>query len=234
MPDNAKNKSSIVILIIIALVIFGVLGYGIYQNYPKSKNSTPDEIHTTQIATTQVQTTMQNTTVVPTTIVPTTAEPTTVAPTTIEVTTVQPTTKAEINKEDVYQAYLETINSNEIEGYYIYDVNHDGIAELIISIGDNLSKLHYDFYTYDDNKGLYYVGTINSSRVFYESYEGPLKTFWAKQGSYCFAEVELNNGRINENIIINDYTSGAYPDIDGVKLTESSPYDTNLLANEFN
>lgn len=52
MPDNAKNKSSIVILIIIALVIFGVLGYGIYQNYPKSKNSTPDEIHTTQIATT--------------------------------------------------------------------------------------------------------------------------------------------------------------------------------------
>ena len=108
MPDNAKNKSSIVILIIIALVIFGVLGYGIYQNYPKSKNSTPDEIHTTQIATTQVQTTMQNTTVVPTTIVPTTAEPTTVAPTTIEVTTVQPTTKAEINKEDVYQAYLET------------------------------------------------------------------------------------------------------------------------------
>ena len=29
MPDNAKNKSSIVILIIIALVIFGVLGYGI-------------------------------------------------------------------------------------------------------------------------------------------------------------------------------------------------------------
>ena len=105
MPDNAKNKSSIVILIIIALVIFWVLGYGIYQNYPKSKNSTPDEIHTTQIATTQVQTTMQNTTVVPTTIVPTTAEPTT-----IEVTTVQPTTKAEINKEDVYQAYLETIN----------------------------------------------------------------------------------------------------------------------------
>lgn len=134
----------------------------------------------------------------------------------------------------MYQAYLETINSNEIEGYYIYDVNHDGIAELIISIGDNLSKLHYDFYTYDDNKGLYYVGTINSSRVFYESYEGSLKTFWAKQGSYCFAEVELNNGRINENIIINDYTSGAYPDIDGVKLTESSPYDTNLLANEFN
>ena len=37
-----------------------------------------------------------------------------------------------------------------------------------------------------------------------------------------------------KNIIINDYTSGAYPDIDGVKLTESSPYDTNLLANEFN
>ena len=85
-------------------------------------------------------------------------------------------------------------------------IHHHPQRNLLSVLANNILNKEYIsngyFYTYDDNNGLYYVGTINSSRVFYESYEGSLKTFWAKQGSYCFAEVELNNGRINENIII--------------------------------
>ena len=51
-------------------------------------------------------------------------------------------------------------------------------------------------------------------------------------GSYIFYDITLKNGRTEETIVINDYTTGEYPPIDGNQLTQSYPNDFNLLVNE--
>ena len=236
MADNTNNKtqskSSIVILIAVIVVIAGVIGFGLYQNYSKTHTNTPDEITTTQIPTTEEQTTQEVTTVAPTTAEPTTEKPTE-KPTTSPPTTEQPTTLFSNNAKEIYSAYCDVINKNETQMYYVYDINHDGIKEIIIQLGIGTLNTRFDVYSYDNSKGgAYYTGTINGSRLFYESYQGNLKSFWAKQGSYCFYDITLKNGRTEETIVINDYTTGEYPPIDGNQLTQSYPNDFNLLVNE--
>lgn len=231
MSENAntkhQSKSSVVILIAVIVVIIGVIGFGLYQNSDKSRNSTPDEISTTQIVTTEEPTTQEITTVAPTTAEHTTEEPATEKP------TKKPTEPPTENiSQEIYNAYKNIIISNSTQMYSIYDINNDGIKELIIELGETTLNTKFDIYSYDTSKGAYYTGTINGSCVLYESYKRTLKSFWAKQGSYCFSEVTLNNGRIEETTLINDYTTGEYPSIDGTELTKAYPNDLNLLASE--
>lgn len=236
MTDNTNNKtqskSSIVILIAVIAVISGVIGFGLYQNYSKNNTNTPDEITITQIPTTEEQTTQEVTTVAPTTAEPTTEKPTE-KPTTSPPTTEQPTTLFSNNAKEIYSAYCDVINNNETQTYCVYDINHDGIKEIIIELGVTTLEQRYDVYSYDDSKGgAYYTGTLNGSSLLYESYSGYLKGFWAKMGSYIFYDITLKNGRTEETIVINDYTTGEYPPIDGNQLTQSYPNDFNLLVNE--
>lgn len=230
MPENNnknQSKSSIVILIAVVVVIAGVLGFGLYQNYSKSNTNTPDEISTTQIQTTEQQTTQEVTTVAPTTEEPTTEKPTEPP------TTAQPTTLFSNNAKEIYSAYCDVINNNDTQQYCIYDINHDGVKEIILNLGVTTIEQHYDVYSYDTSKGgAYYTGTLNGSSLLYESYSGNLKGFWAKMGSYCFYDITLKNGRTEETIVINDYTTGDYPPIDGNELTQSYPNDFNLLVSE--
>lgn len=237
MTDNKNNKSSIVILIAVIAVIAGVIGFGLYQNYSKNNTNTPDEITTKQIATTEMQTTQEVTTVAPTTEEPTTEEPTTEKPTEKPTTapqeTEQPTTLFSNNEKEIYSAYCDVISNNETQTYCVYDINHDGIKEIIIELGVTTLEQRYDVYSYDDSKGgAYYTGTINGSRLFYESYDGNLKSFWARQGSYCFFDITLKNDRTEEIKIINDYTTGEYPAIDGTEVYFSQPGDLSYLESE--
>ncbi len=234
MPENnnkIQNKSSIVILIAVIIVIASVLGLGLYQNYSKDNNNTPDEVSTSQISTTEEQTMQEVSTVAPTKVEPTTEKHT--EKPTEPPTTAQPTTSFSNSAEEIYSAYCDVIYNDDTQMYCIYDINHDGIKEIILDLGTSMLEQHYDVYSYDKSKGgAYYTGTLNGSSVLYESYSGNLKGFWAKQGSYCFFDIILKNGRTEETMVVNDYTDGDYPDIDGRELVQSYPNDYNLLASE--
>lgn len=227
-----QNKSSIVILVVVIAVIAGVLGFGLYQNYSKTNTNTPNEIITTQITTIQEQATQEEATQEEVT-----QEYITTHQTTIEATSEEPTEPPSTEPENIslkiYNTYLNIIRSNDTTLYHIYDINHDGVKELILGLGESTIEAHYDVYSYDESKGgAYYTGTIKGNRVFYESYEGNLKSFWARQGSYCFFDITFKNGRTEEVTLINDYTTGEYPPIDGTELYFAQPADFLYLKTE--
>lgn len=230
--NNAKNnKSSFVVLILVIAIIVGVIGFGVYQNMSNNQSSTPD-----QAVTSEEVTTVEPTTQIITTAVPTTEEPTTIKP------TEPPTTKApetepptENYSFKAYTDYLNVIQSSYTEAYYLIDIDKDGIIELIAESGNSNLTRQYTFYSYKISSGIICLGNISgSSKSLYTSYNGELKSFGAKQGSYSFYEYSIVNNEIIENLVDQGYTQGDYPNLDGDYLKSYSSYDTTALINAFN
>lgn len=124
-----QSKGSVIILIAVIVVIIGVIGFGLYQNSDKSRNSTPDEISTSKVITTEEPTIQEITTVAPTTAEPTTEEPTTKAPETEPPTTEEPTTisiqpQDNLNQEMVlYETFDRTVSYSPYESEKLFFEN---------------------------------------------------------------------------------------------------------------
>lgn len=132
-------------------------------------------------------------------------------------TTTEKETTTEINSIDIYNAYLEKINeewdnikrenpndSITIEyspTYMIYDIDNNGVKELIINTGTNESNINYDFYTY--NNGLISLGSIpcgHSRLSIPEDKNGLYMNYGHMDISHLY-HLTLENGKIKKETI---------------------------------
>ncbi|MDO4620080.1 MAG: hypothetical protein Q4B09_05590 [Lachnospiraceae bacterium] len=77
-----------------------------------------------------------------------------------------------LNLAAAYTAYKYYVEDSKTEGYYLYDMNLDGIPELITRQGEYSADEEYHFYSYND--GIEYAGvlTINHCAFYANGYGG--------------------------------------------------------------
>lgn len=101
-----------------------------------------------------------------------------------------------------------------LNGYYLTDINKDGVADLILKTGDCEANMEYDIYTYKKGKAVYLdsIGAGHSGLYYYPSGNGMIKL----RGTQGYEEVSLvtiRGSRVYERTInARDYVmnSGGY------------------------
>jgi len=219
--QQKQSKSSIFILIVVAIIVVGIIVFSLYQNSDnKDKNNTTATTVAIEISSSTIEETTEPKT-----------EPITEAPTTEPET--QPTTQVDYGKE-AYIAYLETLNSEKDKAnlYYLYDIDNDGIEELIIETGEYSAEMECKFYSYKAGVGNIFLGST-VDMILYGSLDGTLLGMGGKMGYYTFYEMSIENGKIVTNVTEEGYVEGEYPEPDGEYLNSYSPEYTDVLSDTF-
>ena len=126
-------------------------------------------------------------------------------------------TAKKTNSIDIYNAYLKKINSewknivkenpddsitfSYCPTYMIYDIDGDGVKDLIIKIGTNESNTNYKFYTYDN--GLKNLGDIKlgHSAIFVPENQNGLYLKYGHMDVSSLYLLTLKNNKINKETV---------------------------------
>lgn len=156
-----------------------------------------------------------------------------------EVTTTVPTTEATtkksgVNKADIYDAYLKQIKSTKNLWYYtLYDMDDNGIPELILHTGTCEADSEIHFYTF--NKGILYCGNISGWHSgLYSCNEKALLHYMGNMDYGSLGYVELKNANfITERFLLDGKRyaelDNLVEDYKGVPVKEHEPKDFSGL-----
>lgn len=202
-PVSNKSKKKIIIISVISaliLLIAGLVGFLIYEEIQVRRmseqirshsmiNTESDIVNTTvnseQTTAKQIQTTKSSTTT-----------------TTAITTAAKSQEKAETSGK--YLAYLTLLNAAESESaaeygtndllyyqYYLYDINHDGVYELLIHIGTCEADAMIGVYSIDDEEGFAELGEIGGGHTILTEKDKKLYANYCHQGYQLVNEIQM-------------------------------------------
>jgi len=97
--------------------------------------------------------------------------------------------------------------------YALYDIDRDGVPELILYEGSSGAGEHYHFYTIDDGEVIQ-CGFYGRANLLVNG-EGGLIAFFAHMGAYQFDQLTLENAEIKTTLISEDYAGQSeYPELE--------------------
>jgi hypothetical protein len=189
------------------------------------------------VASTDVTTdTTTSTTTAPTTTTAATTTTTTIAST-------EPPTEAPENLVDYVAAYgswvefyaadaRELPNSKYFYGYTLYDINGDGVLELIVKTGTCEADAAYEVYTLDD-RIVYHCGTVDAPNAILEEADGVLYMSMGAQHYQTIDTLSLQGDalRVSTYFDSGDEMVDNYITV-GNTIKMSDIYDTFLLEQE--
>jgi len=138
----------------------------------------------------------------------TTEEVTTVEETTTEEVTTEEITKQEPTTEAInYYLYIPILqevlkNNNDYNNYTIYDMNNDGIYELVVKIGICEADYEWQFYTMRDNNAFYIGMIIGGHSALYEGENGSILRHTAHMGYEYVDKITYDGQNIIEEKIL--------------------------------
>ncbi len=143
---------------------------------------------------------------------------------------------ASVDYTRVYDYPLGQIDPAEYGEYVLWDLNNDGIAELIIGHGEYSANYVNDVYTVDEDGNPVYAGTIYSEQTFYQAPdENGLYAVYGHMGHEIITRVTMNGYDVVEEVVSDrqlgydeDYYSSeariAYADLDDRDLLDRWNY----------
>lgn len=108
-----------------------------------------------------------------------------------------------IKDEDAADSYKEILNSSDAAGgYYLQDVNGDGVPELIV--GEETMTV----YTYDS--GIKTLGTIEGQDVHYSDTYGIITEYESGTGEYELRSYKYSDGLLQKTVLVSSTDTDEY------------------------
>ena len=133
---------------------------------------------------------------------PVTEQTTTTKATTTEAATTVAKKQDKVEKSKNYLLYFMLINEVDAEfkrefgdmyvpyyRYYLYDINHDGVYELIAHVGESEAEAVFQIYSVDEDGGLIDLGEIGGGHTILVEKDGKLHTYYGHSGHQVVEEV---------------------------------------------
>ena len=198
VASNTSKKKTIIIAVILlfVLIIAGIAAYLTYEQIQIKhgadeilslmEDDSSDEFNSNNI-TAHTQTTQITTEKAITTTVKTTAIP---------------KSQDKVEKSKNYLIYLAMLNEMDAEfkrefgdmyipyyKYYLYDINHDGIYELIVHFGESEADAVIQIYSVDEDGEFTDLGEIDGGHTILVEKDGKLHTYYGHSGHQIVEEV---------------------------------------------
>lgn len=190
--NKKKSKKSLLVVFIALFAVIAVVLTVVFFNKSNNDNEPINNVSSSSSATqTTASTTRKSTETTTTKTTTSTAKSTTAKPS----TTTHPSNSFLANEyKNIIKSYPEAM-FNE---YFLYDMNSDGIYELIIDYGNGIADREYIFYTYS-NGSVKSVGSFNGGHgTLYAPKSGKgLINFGGNMGSYGVQLYTLDGTRLS-------------------------------------
>lgn len=146
-----------------------------------------------------------------------------------------------------YRTFLKIMDRDAKPSYVLYDVTGDGIPELIVRTSWLEADAAYDFYTWQEGRGVVCLGTLSGSHMYpagYAGQEGMLLCF-GHMGDEVYFQCTWENGELISRELFRQHTEGEYLPVDylelygvedtqGLTWTENPPdHNYEILAPHF-
>ena len=129
-------------------------------------------------------------------------------------------------------AYSKYYDGIQVMNYYFYDIDKDGVKELLVQNGTCEADYTYQAYTIQNNKSKYLGEISGFHTVFYKDENGGKEKYIIQVQGYMMGEtishIEINNGKIESKEVSNrqlgqseEYYSNPYP-VEGTGATDKS------------
>ena len=129
-------------------------------------------------------------------------------------------------------AYSKYYDGIQVMNYYFYDIDKDGVKELLVQNGTCEADYAYQAYTIQNNKRKYLGEISGFHTVFYKDENGGTEKYIIQVQGYMMGEtishIEINNGKIESKEVSNrqlgqseEYYSNPYP-VEGTEATDKS------------
>ena len=129
-------------------------------------------------------------------------------------------------------AYSKYYDGIQVMNYYFYDIDKDGVKELLVQNGTCEADYAYQAYTIQNNKRKYLGEISGFHTVFYKDENGGTEKYIIQVQGYMMGEtishIEINNGKIESKEVSNrqlgqseEYYSNPYP-VEGTGATDKS------------
>lgn len=129
-------------------------------------------------------------------------------------------------------AYSKYYDGIQVMNYYFYDIDKDGVKELLVQNGTCEADYTYQAYTIQDNKSKYLGEISGFHTMFYKDENGGKEKYIIQVQGYMMGEtishIEINNGKIESKEVSNrqfgqdeEYYSNPYP-VESAKATDKS------------
>lgn len=129
-------------------------------------------------------------------------------------------------------AYSKYYNGIQVMNYYFYDIDKDGVKELLVQNGTCEADYTYQAYTIQNNKSKYLGEISGFHTVFYKDENGGKERYIIQVQGYMMGEtishIEINNGKIESKEVSNrqlgqdeEYYSNSYP-VESAETTDKS------------
>lgn len=107
-----------------------------------------------------------------------------------------------INYSQIYDYAFDSLTDTEYGSYYLWDLDGNGIYELILGHGENAADYVNDIWTIGDDGGILGIGTIGGESEFYVApdYNG-IYAVYGHMGYESISRITLVNGEIVEEVI---------------------------------
>ena len=135
---------------------------------------------------------------------PVTEQTTTTKATTTEATTTVARKQDKVEKSKNYLPYFVLLNEIDAEykrefgdtyipyyQYYLYDINHDGIYELLIHFGESEAEAVIQIYSVDENGEFTDLGEIGGGHTWLTEKDGKLYSNFGHQGYQVVKEIQM-------------------------------------------
>lgn len=129
-------------------------------------------------------------------------------------------------------AYSKYYDGIQVMNYYFYDIDKDGVKELLVQNGTCEADYTYQAYTIQNNKSKYLGEISGFHTVFYKDENGGKERYIIQVQGYMMGEtishIEINNGKIESKEVSNrqlgqdeEYYSNSYP-VESAETTDKS------------
>lgn len=129
-------------------------------------------------------------------------------------------------------AYSKYYDGIQVMNYYFYDIDKDGVKELLVQNGTCEADYTYQAYTIQNNKSKYLGEISGFHTMFYKDENGGKEKYIIQVQGYMMGEtishIEINNGKIESKEVSNrqlgqdeEYYSNSYP-VESAETTDKS------------
>lgn len=134
----------------------------------------------------------------------------------------------------IYQEILDDIlyEYDEYHQYALYDMDNDGVKELIVEEGSSSANWRNSVYSINQDGVVYKVGTFGQDVILYEAPDkNGIYVVWGKQGMESVRRIIKNGFELEEETILEDSvgTDGEYASYPN-EITTATVDDSSLLV----